>query len=283
MRKFIIVFLSGFLFLSPISNAAWNNTLPGDTNISDVDARVTENYAALESLLSVFLSKNLVVSRTSSSIVRIQSDYTTLQKSSDLSVRATSVDVSCNITSSGANGLDSGSEASSTWYYVHAIRKSSDGTLGCLLSTSATSPSLPTGYDQSTVVSAARNDSSSNFVDFIQDGDIYVYRSWQAMASGTPGVGSWTSIDITSYVPSTLSTHAFGSTEVNTGALYLTNDSTISVSSGQRNEFVLVSSGSYIDSQSWNLHVLTANTLYYAANAAGKVYVQGFYINKLGG
>lgn len=37
------------------------------------------------------------------------------------------------ITVAGANGLDTGSEAASTWYEVYAIRKSSDGTKGALL------------------------------------------------------------------------------------------------------------------------------------------------------
>ncbi len=38
-----------------------------------------------------------------------------------------------NITASGAGGLDTGSEAASTWYEIHAIRKSSDGTKNLLL------------------------------------------------------------------------------------------------------------------------------------------------------
>lgn len=37
------------------------------------------------------------------------------------------------ITASGAGGLDTGSEAASTWYEAHAIRKSSDGTLALML------------------------------------------------------------------------------------------------------------------------------------------------------
>lgn len=38
-----------------------------------------------------------------------------------------------NIAASGAGGLDTGSEAASTWYECYAIRKSSDGTLNALL------------------------------------------------------------------------------------------------------------------------------------------------------
>ena len=37
-------------------------------------------------------------------------------------------DLTADITASGANGLDTGSEGASRWYSIHAIRKSSDGT-----------------------------------------------------------------------------------------------------------------------------------------------------------
>lgn len=42
-------------------------------------------------------------------------------------------DLAADITVSGAGGLDTGSEAASTWYEIHAIRKSSDGTKNLLL------------------------------------------------------------------------------------------------------------------------------------------------------
>lgn len=49
---------------------------------------------------------------------------------------------------SGANKLDTGARANSTWYHAHLIRKISDATADWLLSTSATSGgvTLPTGY-----------------------------------------------------------------------------------------------------------------------------------------
>src|SRR3990172_12758616 len=49
------------------------------------------------------------------------------------------------ITVSGANGLDTGSEAANTWYNIFAIAKA-DGTTASLLSLSATAPSMPATY-----------------------------------------------------------------------------------------------------------------------------------------
>lgn len=77
-------------------------------------------------------------------------------------------DLTVSLATSGANGLDTGTEAASTWYYVWLIRKSSDGTVAALFSTSRTAPTLPSGYDQKTRLKMAiRNDASSNILPFL--------------------------------------------------------------------------------------------------------------------
>ena len=73
------------------------------------------------------------------------------------------------ITSSGANGLDTGAEAADTWYAVHII----DGdvpAVASLLSLSATAPTLPATYTRFRHIGWVRNDSSSNFLEFIMVG-----------------------------------------------------------------------------------------------------------------
>lgn len=65
------------------------------------------------------------------------------------------------ITVSGAGGLDTGAEASGTWYFVWAIAKP-DSTNSILLSVSATAPSLPSGYTYKALIGAVRNNGSSN-------------------------------------------------------------------------------------------------------------------------
>ena len=77
-------------------------------------------------------------------------------------------DLTVSLATSGVNGLDTGTEAASTWYYVWLIRKTTDGTVAALLSTSRTAPTLPTGYDQKTRLKiAVRNDASSNILPFL--------------------------------------------------------------------------------------------------------------------
>jgi len=73
------------------------------------------------------------------------------------------------ITVSGANGLDTGTEAADTWYAVFVIGDSSGSNPPAgLLSTSAGSPTLPSGYDKFRRVGWVRNNASSNFLKFYQ-------------------------------------------------------------------------------------------------------------------
>jgi len=80
----------------------------------------------------------------------------------DITVKST---LTANLAASGANGLDTGSEAASTWYALHVI----DGlgvAAASLLSLSATAPTLPSGYDVFRRVGWVRNNGSSAIEEF---------------------------------------------------------------------------------------------------------------------
>lgn len=89
------------------------------------------------------------------------------------------------ITVSGVNGLDTGSEAANTWYAVHVIAGDGQTTVtdptannsqfpcqrravkqAGLLSLSGTAPTLPPGYSRFRRVGWVRNNGSSNFFQF---------------------------------------------------------------------------------------------------------------------
>lgn len=65
-------------------------------------------------------------------------------------------------------GLDTGSEASGTWYYVWLIKRSDTGVVDVLLSASASAPTMPANYDYKRLIGAIRNDGSSNILAFKQ-------------------------------------------------------------------------------------------------------------------
>lgn len=84
-----------------------------------------------------------------------------------------STNYTIDITVSGAGGLSTDlTEAADTWYYLFAIRKSTDGTINGILTTATSAPTLPSGYTQYRMLPfAVRNSSSSNFLRFIvEDG-----------------------------------------------------------------------------------------------------------------
>ena len=97
-----------------------------------------------------------------------------------------------NIATAGVNGLDTGSEASATWYYLYMIGKA-DGTTDYVLSVTNEAASgsitLPSGYTlKRQMPFAVRNDGSSNFLPWIADGNkiYYTGESGQALSSAGP-------------------------------------------------------------------------------------------------
>lgn len=161
--------------------------------------------------------QGLKVSYASASTITIvggsalSSDFTTLIKlSSTLTV---------DITASGALGLDTGAEASNTWYYVYLIAKT-DGTVSAVLSVTnenvTGSITLPTGYTlKRQLPIAVRNDGSSNFIEFyVGEGwpispAIY-YNVYFAAMTGSAGATNvvdggtqtiFTDVDLSAYVP----------------------------------------------------------------------------------
>lgn len=226
--------------------------------------------------------RNLKLTRASASTVTITADEIFVQDSSGYAFRKASLNVTVDITASGANGLDTGSEGSSRWYYIWVIRKSADGTTACLLSESSSAPTMPSGYDQKALISAVYNDGSSNFIPFIQEGTDYNYTPHREIYTGNLGMGSWTSKDMAPFVPSALSTRPViglmgGSANYSAVSNINTAGLTTNVSSPNRWGAGDNQNGDYCE-----VNIITANTLYFASTDVGNAaYCAGFKINKL--
>ena len=118
--------------------------------------------------------------------------------------------LTANIAASGVNGLDTGSEAADTLYAKHVIGDSTGVNMpASLLSISATAPTLPSGYDVFRRVSWIFNDSSSDFINFIQvwNGRTRRYSfdlNHSVSRVLTDGSAtSWTDINLATFVPLT--------------------------------------------------------------------------------
>ena len=96
-------------------------------------------------------------------VCRDQADTTDLVLTSTLTV---------DITQSGANGLDTGSEGTWYWYYIYVIYNPTTTTYAGLLSLSSTSPTLPSGYTKYRRIGSVINNGSSDFYMFDYKSDL---------------------------------------------------------------------------------------------------------------
>lgn len=133
----------------------------------------------------------------------VLSDGSTYVNPSDSAV------ITVDITTSGLGGLDTGSLAPNTWYYVWEV---SDGTnRNAYISLSYNSPTIIGSYSWRARVGVIRTDGSSQLVGFIQYGNDWWYQvgsnlsGYPLLASsantGSITVPTWTSINTTSIVP----------------------------------------------------------------------------------
>ena len=119
---------------------------------------------------------------------------------------------------SGANGLDTGSIATDTWYYVYLIMKSSDGTVAGVVSVTNESVSgtitQPSGYDlKRQLPIAIRNNGSNAFIKFkttnwgLHPSIIYMVHIGDHNDAGTNNIlatgtaTTYTDVDLSSLIP----------------------------------------------------------------------------------
>ncbi len=153
----------------------------------------------------------LRIDYASASTVTVAADSVVLSDSGSRLKRFASLSETLNVANTGANGRDvvdnGGAEQASAWYHLWAIGKD-DGTLDSFATQacypgSATSifTRLPSGYTWAGYIGAARNDASSNLVEFYQRGDEVIRASVAALSAGTATI--YTSIDLSGIVPQT--------------------------------------------------------------------------------
>lgn len=132
---------------------------PGDNSTKVATTAFVQGAATGAAIQGAF--KNLVASATGSSAnVTVTVDEIVVESAANLYTTLRGVSLTIAGTSVGANALDSGTIAVSTWYSVWVIWNGT--TTAGLLSTSATAPTMPSGYTHKARVGWIRTDSSGN-------------------------------------------------------------------------------------------------------------------------
>ncbi|MDP3048905.1 MAG: hypothetical protein Q8N12_05670 [Thermodesulfovibrionales bacterium] len=166
-----------------------------------------------------------------------------------------------NITAAGANGLDTGAEAASTWYHIWAIAKA-DGTKKTLASLSATAPTMPSGYTFLAYLGAIYNNGSSNFITMRQTDKSVSCSLNTALSNGNSTV--WQSVSLVSIIPST-ATNVSGQIKLMLPSDGARGCNISSTSSDVGSKYLVQNSvgGSTYGSTPFRCHVPTSQTIYY--------------------
>jgi hypothetical protein len=161
-------------------------------------SNAAQGSALLNSIRDKYRNLDIIPNSTNPTYqVDIDIDEIILQDSSNVPYRADSVNLTADITASGANGLDTGSEAASTWYYIWVIWNGT--TVAALLSTSSTAPTMPGSYTFKALVGAVYNNSGSDFDDFQQHDNRVIIDSISVLSLGTQT--TYTSVDLSAVIP----------------------------------------------------------------------------------
>lgn len=220
---------------------------------------------------------NLVVSYATAATFSIAADTVILSDGTEMR-GFNSLSETVDITASGANGLDTGSEANNTWYYIWAVAKP-DGTLDGLLSTSSSAPTLPIGYTFQGLLGAVFNDGASNFVETYQRNRAVATVTTTELSGGTATTA--TSITLTG-VPAEATTWLGQLRQDNNSGAGI--EMAITVSPDSSANTGKASIGGYVlDNQSnqgmVTIPIITANTMYYLLSSAstdGNIFTIGW-------
>ncbi|MGY2171075.1 phage tail protein [Pseudomonas gingeri] len=190
---------------------AWN----APTNQGNIDvAALAAQVQSAQKFALVGSHKGLTASASGlNSLVNVSADQ--LVVGNEVSFRnLNAVSLNINAAVVGVNGLDTGALAASTWYSLWVIW---NGTVTSgLLSLSATSPTLPSGYTHKARVGWIRTDATSNKypLSFTQVGRRVQYKvttgsnvaSLPVMASATGNLAAWSAVAVGNYLPPTAPT-----------------------------------------------------------------------------
>lgn len=148
----------------------------------------------------------LVVNITSNTVVTCEVGSTFRDSANTKEMSVTGSAQTADITTAGKGGLDSGSEASNTWYAFLIIEDSTGvNAQDTLLVAAANYPdsiTYPTGYDLHRRVCWVRNNASSNFLYGHMYGGQFTYADAQSVQSALNST-SFTDISCTAAAPTT--------------------------------------------------------------------------------
>lgn len=254
-----------------------------DTNTGNNPATDTTNWGTFGTASGLGGAVNFSCfnnTGTPNTKIDIAADYIQIPDSSGNVQRFAAYSKTADCTTVGANGLDAGSLANNTLYAVWAISKL-DGTNAVLVSTSFTSPTMPSGYVNKFLFAQARTDGSAHFLKFHQYGRKYSYDATPLIYNASPGAGSWTSVDTSTYISSALAKNGRFVLGAGTSqnSMFSTDGSvSVSITANAPNRITQVAEAGLNPQDYVEGPIITADTVYVLGTGAIVLYCVGFEI-----
>jgi hypothetical protein len=237
--------------------------------------------------------KNLVIKNnvaTPTTQVDVDADAVTVETTSGTAFRLTSINLTINCAATGANGLDAGALANSTWYAVYVIYDPATDTTAGLMSASFSSPTMPSGYTAKARLGAFITSSSALFQGIRQSGNVAQYVVGLAQtttavqlgtgAVGAVGTGPRDAIAVGTYVPPTAGQiRLFVNTNNTAGAVVMAApNASYAGNSTTTNPPPLMSTASSAQQSAFASFVLESTNIYWASSG-GAIYCAGWQDN----
>ena len=119
---------------------------------------------------------------------------------------------------SGNGGLDTGSIAASTWYHAYLIKNVITQAVDVLVSLSASSPTLPSGYTLFRRIGSMKTDGSNHWTAFVQVGNKFYWSTVPAIDVNTTTLGLTATTFTLTNIPTGVSVEAILNTEIGNAA-----------------------------------------------------------------
>lgn len=242
----------------------------------------TENLRP-QSIAAPQLNQELTV-RTVNNYVEVAARELLLKDAIGAPKLVNGVDVAANLMFSGPGGLDIGTGAGNTWYYVWVVEIA--GTKHAILSTSSVAPSGISPGDYRALVGAVRNDAAGNLVQFHQTGRKVSVRP-QLVFTGIYPPPNYTAVSLAAIVPPIAKT-ARGVVGCNAGGAFATERVIAGDANGLGACMVVipakvdVPAEGYTSAGYWEVPLVTAQTIFWygpdGINPEGRMHVCGYEI-----
>jgi hypothetical protein len=113
----------------------------------------------------------------------------------------TDIDLTVDCTGTGANGIDTGALGASTLYYVFGIYNVTTSTMAGLVSASATSPTMPSGYTKKRLIGFALTDGDSDLILQKQFDERIDFDARLQIATGLSQTGTYATQSLAAVLP----------------------------------------------------------------------------------